>query len=1005
MPESLSNIFTIIQEYRVNSEKEMKKIVSLILCGAVFLSFTGFCPNKCEEKQQKDHKTVNLTLKKGTEISEALYRLSQMGVEVVSVNGRISSVTVKAPADCLVKAENLEFIESFYTPGFVQLPKTVSESLSGTSDVFQGEISDDGAGTVIAVIDSGFNPDHETMTLDEGVEVAFDREEMEDKIGLLGYGSYYNQKIPFYFNYADGNYIIKEEKNGSHGMHVAALAAGNSGTVASYAKNAQLFLMRVFGEGEDSTSDFLVAKAIVDAVDLGADVINLSLGSPGGITDNENCYSSAIEYARTKGVVVVSAAGNEGNANKSVDTGIDNGVMSTPGDLGYCLSVGALNQNSVASFSSFGPNSDLSFGNKLIAPGVSVLSADNEGYSQKSGTSFSSPITASAAALVLKRLKTAGYGGREAYDLTVAMLENAALPIDDFNTKQAAGVLNIQGALSNNVIALSDNGTGLIEFSEISKTASASITLLNISQKDITLSVHAGQEMAENADSRQNYAGTGLMLSKQTVTVPAFGSTVFDVRLNVGEDVPLGKYITGHIYFEGEQTEISCPYLGYYGDWDADPVISTRDDETGLALYSFDGEKYVKNSVISANGDGVNDYLFPFFFQLRSAEYVKVDIYTENMEFISNVAYLAFPAKDQYFDMYEQSDANPVDKKASLFGSGLGFDAFGYNPKTGEIYELLNGNYIAAVETKLYFEGAATERHLLHFSVTDYTDSASDEPLPEDRPEQPSFGNGDIEFSSFSETFTTLSGKSDGEEGEYITYTDFGKVNVDADSLEINGASVELGLNGLFEYDFYLKSGSYTPFRIIAKKDGKRVADRSLVILYDRQAPYFETDLEKKEVPDWLAQRLEGEFEGVVKLSDHDGIVSVSGRDARCTQVFLFIDEVYVQLGAGCSEFNKKFYCTTKQNGDIMTVGCSDAVGNISEKNYIFVSTEPILGDNDFDGSLTATDALRALEQAVGKTEHGVLSKALSDADGNRRVTATDALMILQAAVGKISIM
>ena len=120
MPESLSNIFTIIQEYRVNSEKEMKKIVSLILCGAVFLSFTGFCPNKCEEKQQKDRKTVNLTLKKGTEISEALYRLSQTGVEVVSVNGRISSVTVKAPADCLVKAENLEFIESFYTPGFVQ---------------------------------------------------------------------------------------------------------------------------------------------------------------------------------------------------------------------------------------------------------------------------------------------------------------------------------------------------------------------------------------------------------------------------------------------------------------------------------------------------------------------------------------------------------------------------------------------------------------------------------------------------------------------------------------------------------------------------------------------------------------------------------------------------------------------------------------------------------------------------------------------------------------------
>ena len=155
-----------------------------------------------------------------------------------------------------------------------------------------------GEGMVIAVIDSGFNPIHETMRLDSGVDVALSEKDMTEKIKNLGYGAYFNKKIPFYYNYAEGNYNIKESDNRSHGMHTAALATGNSNTVRSYAKNAQLLLMRVFPEGGDEASDLIVAKAVRDAADLGADVINLSLGSPGGIRDNDNCYSSAVEYAR-----------------------------------------------------------------------------------------------------------------------------------------------------------------------------------------------------------------------------------------------------------------------------------------------------------------------------------------------------------------------------------------------------------------------------------------------------------------------------------------------------------------------------------------------------------------------------------------------------------------------------------------------------------------------------------------------------------------------------------
>ena len=115
---------------------------------------------------------------------------------------------------------------------------------------------------------------------------------------------------------------------------------------------------------------------------------------------------------RERGCLVVAAAGNEGDANSTY--GSDYGLLSTPGDLKNVLSVGAADKDgNVADFSSVGPLSDLSFGEKVYARGVGVLSADNEGYSRSSGTSFAAPKVSSAAALVMQRLKNIGMSGAE----------------------------------------------------------------------------------------------------------------------------------------------------------------------------------------------------------------------------------------------------------------------------------------------------------------------------------------------------------------------------------------------------------------------------------------------------------------------------------------------------------------------------------------------------------------------------------------------------------------
>ena len=142
---------------------------------------------------------------------------------------------------------------------------------------------------------------------------------------------------------------------------------------------------------------------------------------------------------------MVAAAGNEGDANSTY--GSDYGLLSTPGDLKNVLSVGAADKDgNVADFSSVGPLSDLSFGEKVYARWVGVLSADNEGYSRSSGTSFAAPKVSSAAALVMQRLKNIGMSGAELCDNTIALLENTSRPIADKRVTMS-GIINVGSAL------------------------------------------------------------------------------------------------------------------------------------------------------------------------------------------------------------------------------------------------------------------------------------------------------------------------------------------------------------------------------------------------------------------------------------------------------------------------------------------------------------------------------------------------------------------------------
>ncbi|MFC1757958.1 S8 family serine peptidase [Planctomycetota bacterium] len=239
-----------------------------------------------------------------------------------------------------------------------------------------------GENVIVAVVDTGIDLQHTdldgniwTNTLEiAGDGIDNDRNGFVDDV----YG----------WNFAASN-NNPDDGNG-HGTHVAGTIAAefNSTGATGVAYGATVMPVKVLGNNGEG-SDFSVASGIRYAVDNGADIINLSLGSH----SNSRRIRSALEYAATNDVFIVAASGNESSA--------------TPGypaihsrDLNNVISVGAHDRNgNSATFSNGVGNSRA---NQVDAPGVRIYSTlPNNRYGLLSGTSMASPHVAGVAALTL----------------------------------------------------------------------------------------------------------------------------------------------------------------------------------------------------------------------------------------------------------------------------------------------------------------------------------------------------------------------------------------------------------------------------------------------------------------------------------------------------------------------------------------------------------------------------------------------------------------------------
>jgi subtilisin family serine protease len=177
----------------------------------------------------------------------------------------------------------------------------------------------------------------------------------------------------------------------SHGLAVASVIGADTNNdqgMAGVTWFGQLLPLKVARSSDGQIPTAVVASAVRKAADLGAKVINLSLGVFLGEVGFDAVLENALAYARGEGATLVAAVGNNG-----VD-----GVL-YPASSPRVIAVGAVdNDRRKASFSNCGPEVD------LVAPGVGVVVlAPNNALAQANGTSFAAPMVSGVVALYMSR--------------------------------------------------------------------------------------------------------------------------------------------------------------------------------------------------------------------------------------------------------------------------------------------------------------------------------------------------------------------------------------------------------------------------------------------------------------------------------------------------------------------------------------------------------------------------------------------------------------------------
>lgn len=273
-----------------------------------------------------------------------------------------NGLSVEADYADLETIQDLPGVKDAYVSQVYQLIEPVNETkLADSVPAIGGDIVKNtgytGKGMVVAILDTGLDTSHEAFR-NKVNEPKFTNQDIADKlasdslrVGNVNVNSIYqSDKIPFAYDYYDNDTNVSG--GNSHGTHVAGIVGANSGQVTGVAPDAQLMIMKIFGDDGSGAYDSDIIAALEDAVVLGADAVNMSLGMTAGFSEAAATKTREV-YQRVKnaGISLMCAAGNEYSSSYKSASGTDlplasnpdNGAVASPSTYDAALSVASMN--------------------------------------------------------------------------------------------------------------------------------------------------------------------------------------------------------------------------------------------------------------------------------------------------------------------------------------------------------------------------------------------------------------------------------------------------------------------------------------------------------------------------------------------------------------------------------------------------------------------------------------------------------------------------------------
>lgn len=267
----------------------------------------------------------------------------------------------------LERLENYANVKRVMLSDTYTVPEAITENEVDVHEtgIFNSEgVGYDGTGTVVAVLDTGTDYTHEVFNMELDPDtVAIDKDRVAAVASSLSATAlsaqeneiideddlYISSKLPYAYDYADHDTNVYPVN--SHGTHVAGIIAGKSETITGVATHAQIATFKVFSDTDEGAPQDAILAALNDAVTLGVDAINMSLGSSCGFTreEDEAGVNEVYDKVEEAGICLVVAASNDyssayggAHGNTNLASNPDSGTVGSPATYPASLAVASI---------------------------------------------------------------------------------------------------------------------------------------------------------------------------------------------------------------------------------------------------------------------------------------------------------------------------------------------------------------------------------------------------------------------------------------------------------------------------------------------------------------------------------------------------------------------------------------------------------------------------------------------------------------------------------------